>query len=214
MTAKNLQQLREEYSKLSLDESDVDPNPIIQFEKWLAEALDAKVPEPNAMTLSTVDSNCKPHSRIMLLKGVDDNGFTFYTNFASTKGKELEANPHAALCFLWLELERQIRIEGTVEKLPREESEEYFKSRPHMSQLGAQASNQSEVVESREYLEKKFSSIEQKYDEGEVPMPETWGGYRLIPEVIEFWQGRRSRFHDRIRFNLEDGEWNIQRLSP
>jgi pyridoxamine 5'-phosphate oxidase len=214
MEKEHLQKLREEYSKYSLDESVVDQNPFNQFETWINQALEAHLPEPNAMTLATVDANHKPHARVVLLKGVEDNGFIFYTNYASDKGKEMAGNPNVSLCFLWLEIERQVRVEGKVEKLSRAESEAYFKQRPHKSQLGALASNQSKVVEDRAYLENKFKQLEAQYREGEVPMPETWGGYRVIPEAIEFWQGRRSRLHDRIKYELIDGEWIIKRLSP
>lgn len=214
MNKEQLQNLRQEYSKLALNENEVDSNPLNQFQKWLKEALDAEVPEPNAMTLATVDADHKPHSRIMLLKGVDEEGFTFFTNFASNKGAELEQNPHASLCFLWLELERQVRVDGKIEKIPDQESEEYFKQRPYQSQLGALASVQSEVVESREYLENKIKNLENTYPIGKVPKPDTWGGYKLIPEAIEFWQGRPSRLHDRILFEREDDSWNIKRLSP
>lgn len=214
MTKEQLQNLRQEYSKNALNEQEVENNPLVQFRNWLNEALDSEVTEPNAMTLSTVDTDNKPHSRIMLLKGVDDDGFTFFTNYASNKGRELEANPYASLCFLWLELERQVRVDGVVQKISEEESEEYFQQRPYNSQLGALASNQSEVVESREYLEKKIKDLENTYPIGKVPKPETWGGYKLIPEVIEFWQGRRSRLHDRILFERVNGDWDIKRLSP
>lgn len=211
---KQLQKLRGEYSKNSLDESKVDRNPIKQFEKWMFEALESGVPEPNAMILATVDANHKPKARVVLLKEVDDGSFIFYTNYSSDKGKELQQNPNASLCFMWLELERQVRIEGVTEKIPKSVSEEYFKQRPHQSQLGALASNQSEVVESREVLEDRFAELEKKYNEGEVPMPDTWGGYRLIPEAIEFWQGRRSRLHDRVKYELQNENWTIKRLSP
>ncbi|MEX0844901.1 MAG: pyridoxamine 5'-phosphate oxidase [Balneolaceae bacterium] len=214
MINEQLQHLRGEYTKHSLDEKEVDKDPIVQFNKWLNEALETKIPEPNAMTLATVDSENKPHSRIMLLKGVDEDGFVFFTNYASNKGRELEHNPHASLCFLWLELERQVRIDGTVEKISQSESEKYFKLRPYQSQLGALASNQSEEIESRKFLENKISELEAKYPEGKVPKPESWGGYRLNPEAIEFWQGRGSRLHDRVKYELVNGEWKIKRLSP
>lgn len=214
MKNEKLQKLREDYSKHSLDESDVNKNPFKQFERWMEEAVGAEVPEPNAMTLATVDANQKPHTRIVLLKGLEDDSFIFYTNYGSDKGKELEQNPNASLCFLWLQLERQVRIDGTVEKIPKEESEAYFKQRPYKSQLGALASNQSAEVPNREFLEKKFADLEAKYPEGEVPMPESWGGYRVIPETIEFWQGRRSRLHDRIKYQLTGNKWEIKRLSP
>ncbi|WP_428236136.1 pyridoxamine 5'-phosphate oxidase [Gracilimonas sp.] len=214
MKNEKLQKLREDYSKHSLDKSDVNKNPFKQFERWMEEAVEAEVPEPNAMTLATVDANQKPHTRIVLLKGLEDDSFIFYTNYGSDKGKELEQNPNASLCFLWLQLERQVRIDGTVEKIPKEESEAYFKQRPYKSQLGALASNQSAEVPNRESLEKKFADLEAKYPEGEVPKPESWGGYRVIPETIEFWQGRRSRLHDRIKYQLTGNKWDIKRLSP
>ncbi|MEX0723193.1 MAG: pyridoxamine 5'-phosphate oxidase [Gracilimonas sp.] len=209
-----MQKLREDYSKHSLDESDVDPDPIKQFEKWMEEALSSEIPEPNAMTLATVDHKQKPHARVVLLKGIEDGSFIFYTNHGSDKGAELEQNPNAALCFLWLELERQVRIEGEVEKVSEQESETYFKVRPYKSQLGALASNQSMEVPSREFLEERFEKLERKYKEGEVPKPEKWGGYKVIPEAIEFWQGRQSRLHDRIKYVFENGNWTTKRLSP
>lgn len=214
MNKEELQKLREDYSKNSLDESEVKKNPFKQFEKWLNEALEAEIPEPNAMTLSTVDLENKPHSRIVLLKGIEEDGFLFYTNYASDKGKNIEQNPYVSLCFVWLGLERQVRIDGKAEKLSEKENEAYFKQRPYKSQLGALASNQSAEVPNRSFLEKKFVALEEKYAEGEVPKPETWGGYKVIPETIEFWQGRRSRLHDRVVYELIADKWNIKRLSP
>jgi pyridoxamine 5'-phosphate oxidase len=214
MNKEELQKLREDYFKNSLDESEVNKNPFKQFDQWLAEALGAEVPEPNAMTLSTVDLENKPHSRVVLLKGLDDDGFLFYSNYASDKGKEIAQNPNVSLCFVWLELERQVRIDGVAEKLSEEENEAYFKQRPYRSQLGALASNQSAEVPNRAFLEKKFEELEEKYGEGEVPKPESWGGYKVIPEAIEFWQGRRSRLHDRVKYELIADKWNIKRLSP
>ena len=209
-----LQKLREEYSLSSLDESDVLQNPIEQFKQWIQEALKAGVPEPNAMNLATVDKDGKPHSRIVLLKGFDEKGFVFFTNYASDKGREIEANPNVSLCFFWIELERQVRIDGVAKKISKEESEAYFKSRPNKSQIGALASNQSEVVENRLFLEQKFEKLEAKFTEGEVPMPETWGGYVIKPSALEFWQGRRSRLHDRIKYEWKADNWIIKRLSP
>ncbi len=209
-----LQKLREEYSLSSLDESDVSQNPIDQFKQWIEEALKAGVPEPNAMNLATVDKKGRPHSRIVLLKGFDENGFVFFTNYASDKGKEIEENPHVSLCFFWIELERQIRIDGVAKKISKVESEAYFKSRPHMSQIGALASNQSEIVENRLFLEQKFEKLEAKFTEGEVPMPESWGGYVIDPSALEFWQGRRSRLHDRVKYEWKADNWIINRLSP
>lgn len=214
MKNKDIHQIRQEYTQNSLDESDVDANPFTQFDTWFEEARKSEVVEPNAMTLATVDADGKPQTRIVLLKGFDEDGFVFYTNQASDKGKEIEENPNVSLCFFWIELERQVRINGTAEKLPREVSEEYFKTRPYMSQIGALASNQSEVVPDRAYLDKKFTSLKEQYSEGEVPMPETWGGYLVTPEYFEFWQGRRSRLHDRITYSKQDSDWVIKRLSP
>ena len=214
MDKEKLQKLREDYSKHSLDESDVSSDPIEQFEKWIKEALKAEVPEPNAMTLSTVGAGNKPHSRVVLLKGIENDEFIFYTNHKSDKGAEIAQNPNVALCFLWLELERQVRIEGKAEKLSEDESEAYFKKRPYKSQIGALASNQSSVVPNRAFLEDRFKELEEIYSEGNVPKPESWGGYRVKPEVLEFWQGRRSRLHDRIKFEKVGDKWDIKRLSP
>ncbi|WP_103665502.1 pyridoxamine 5'-phosphate oxidase [Gracilimonas amylolytica] len=214
MDKEQLQKLREDYSKHSLDESDVSSDPIEQFETWMKEALKAEVPEPNAMTLSTVGAGNKPHSRVVLLKGIENDDFVFYTNHKSDKGAEIDQNPNVALCFLWLELERQVRIEGIAEKLSEDESEAYFKKRPYKSQIGALASNQSAVVPNRAFLEDRFKELEETYSEGKVPKPESWGGYRVKPEVLEFWQGRRSRLHDRIKFEKVGDKWDIKRLSP
>ncbi|GAB5407927.1 MAG: pyridoxamine 5'-phosphate oxidase [Balneolaceae bacterium] len=214
MNTIDLQQIREEYSQHTLDVSDVDKNPFRQFEVWFKEAVESEVKESNAMTLSTVDGSGKPHNRVVLLKGFGERGFTFYTNQASKKGEEIAANPNVAIGFFWIELERQILVEGIAEKISKKESEHYFKSRPYMSQIGALASNQSEVVESREYLDLKFKALVEKYPEGSVPMPETWGGYLIKPSYFEFWQGRRSRLHDRIIYRKEDKNWVTQRLSP
>lgn len=214
MKTEEIQKLREDYQKGSLDESDVDRNPYEQFKKWLDEAVTSEVPEPNSMSLATVDASGKPHVRIVLLKGIDERGFIFYSNYDSDKGSQMDVNPNISLCFLWKELERQVRISGKVTRLDREESEEYFKSRPRMSQLGALASNQSEEIESRAVLEERFSSFEAKYEGKEIPMPEQWGGYMVEPTEIEFWQGRRSRLHDRIVFSQDNSNWKIKRLSP
>lgn len=214
MSEIDIQQIRKEYSQNVLDESDVHQNPFSQFEVWFKEAVSSKVGEPNAMTLSTVDADNKPHNRIVLLKGFDTSSFTFFTNQGSTKGDEIASNPNVSVCFFWIELERQVRIEGVAEKLSINESEAYFKTRPHLSQIGALASNQSEVVPNREYLDTKFKQIAAKYAEGEVPMPPTWGGYKIIPNYFEFWQGRRSRLHDRIAYKKEISNWSINRLSP
>ncbi|MEP1151359.1 MAG: pyridoxamine 5'-phosphate oxidase [Balneola sp.] len=214
MKTKDIEKLREEYSQNTLDEKDVDLDPIAQFQHWLNESLTAKIPEPNAMTLSTVDSSHKPHSRIVLLKGIDKGSFIFYSNYKSDKGKEMDSNPNVALCFLWKELERQVRIEGTVTKLSREESEEYFHVRPVQSQIGAIASEQSLEIDNRAVLETKFEELMELYSTGHVPMPDFWGGYIVEPTSIEFWQGRRSRLHDRIKYKKSNNSWTIKRLSP
>lgn len=214
MTNQELQQLRREYSSGELDESTVLDNPFKQFTAWFKEAVEAEAAEPNAMTLATVDQNQKPDARIVLLKEMEDDGFVFYTNYASDKGRQIEQNPNVSLCFFWVELERQVRINGKAQKIPKAQSEKYFKSRPYKSQLGAWVSNQSEPVESRAVLERKFEEAERTFSEDEIPMPENWGGYKVIPERFEFWQGRRSRLHDRIRFDLENGAWLKYRLCP
>jgi len=212
--SKEIAQIRKEYTLHGLDFSDIDSNPLTQFSKWFEDARQAEVPEPNAMHLATVSAQGQPSGRIVLLKGLDEIGFVFYTNYESHKGKNLAENPLASLTFFWAELERQVRIEGKVEKVSEEESTTYFHSRPHTSQLGAWASPQSQTIENREILENNFKELEEKYEEGQVPKPAHWGGYRLIPEQIEFWQGRPSRLHDRILYQKEGGDWMINRLAP
>lgn len=207
--------LRQNYTLAGLSEADINSNPIEQFKVWFQQALDADLLEPNAMTLATATPDGKPTARIVLLKGVDERGFVFYTNYESQKGQQLVANPYAALVFLWDKLERQIRIEGKVVKLDIEESEEYFHSRPKASQLGAWASNQSQVIPSREVLEQRLEGLKTEYQDKTVPIPEHWGGFRVIPNRIEFWQGRPSRLHDRLNYDLQDdGSWKVARLSP
>jgi pyridoxamine 5'-phosphate oxidase len=209
-----LADIRKTYAVGALNESDVLANPIEQFKVWLAEAIKAQMLEPTAMTLATADKEGKPSARTVLLKNVDEHGFVFYSNYESRKAKNIAENPFAALLFFWDKLERQVRIEGTISKVSREQSETYFKSRPHGSQLGAWVSQQSEVIASRDVLEAKMLELENKYTEGNVALPEFWGGYVLAPERIEFWQGRPSRLHDRLRYSkLSDG-WKIERLSP
>ena len=211
----SLAELRKNYSLGSLDVADVDRNPFRQFDAWFAQAVDAKLPEPNTMTLATVDSRGRPSARIVLIKGVDERGFMFFTNYESRKGRELADNPHASLLFYWIELERQVRIEGTVVKTSPAESDQYFESRPLGSRIGAWASEQSQAIESRAVLEAREKEISAKYGE-HPPRPPHWGGYRLIPEAIEFWQGRPSRLHDRLLYTraVEGGDWQIARLSP
>jgi pyridoxamine 5'-phosphate oxidase len=206
--------LRKDYSHASLTESDVDPDPIRQFSTWFRQALDAGIPEANAMSVATVGADGRPSSRILLIKDVDSDGFTWFTNYASRKGRELALNPHAALLFHWVELERQVRIEGRVEKLAAAQSDAYFQSRPLKSRLGAIASAQSEPIASREALEQAFAQAEAAH--GEQPArPAHWGGYRLIPDRVEFWQGRPSRLHDRIVYTRESGgAWRRERLQP
>jgi pyridoxamine 5'-phosphate oxidase len=199
----------------SLSEVEVGIEPILFFKKWFSEAESAEVHEVNAMTLATVDEFTKPHARIVLLKGVDDSGFTFFTNYQSAKGKNFEINPNAALVFFWPELERQVRIEGIVEKVSTTESDEYYLVRPRGSRLGAWASPQSEIISSRSILEENERNFEAQFEGKDIPRPEHWGGYRLKPTRIEFWQGRPSRMHDRICFEItKQGDWEKFRLAP
>lgn len=209
----DLAALRRDYARESLTERDVDPDPIAQFEKWFEEALHAEMIEPNAMTLATSTSDGRPSARIVLLKGADAKGFVFFTDYRSRKGAELEANPHVSLCFWWDALQRQVRITGTVARVSREESETYFRTRPRGSRIGAWASRQSSALASREVLEKEVERLDSAYSE-DVPLPPHWGGYRVAPDAIEFWQGRPSRLHDRIVYTRDGGNWGIGRLSP
>ncbi len=205
--------LRKDYSLKSLDESDVDADPFAQFAAWFEEAIRAEVLEPNAMNLSTVDDRGRPAGRIMLLKGVDDRGFVFFTNYGSRKGRDLAAHPAAALTFLWKELERQVRVEGTIEKVDAAESDAYYEVRPLGSRIGAWASPQSETVREPRLAGKRAPAFAAKYGE-HPPRPPHWGGYRVVPDCVEFWQGRQSRLHDRIAYRLENGRWTLGRLAP
>jgi pyridoxamine 5'-phosphate oxidase len=194
---------------------DLDPDPIKQFSNWFTAAIEAQIRDVNAMTLATAGEDAKPSLRIVLLKGFDQDGFVFFTNYESEKGKELEANPYAALGFYWIELDRQIRISGPVEKTSREESERYFHSRPIGSQLGAWASRQSKVIDARRVLDARMAEMTERYAEKPVPLPPHWGGFRVRPERFEFWQGRPNRLHDRFRYSRKaDGKWTIDRLAP
>ena len=211
----SLAEHRKDYSLAGLLEKDLARDPFRQFEKWFQEAEGAKVIEPNAMTVATATKDGRPSARTALLKGIDGRGFVFFTNYESRKGRELATNPHATLVFPWLALERQVIVEGTVTKASREESEAYFHSRPHASQLGAWVSQQSSIVANRAVLEDGYKAVERKYAGLTVPIPPNWGGFRLAPERVEFWQGRRSRLHDRLRYVRDkDGSWSVERLSP
>jgi pyridoxamine 5'-phosphate oxidase len=214
MSLNDFSSLRKEYSRHSLDETDVDLNPFAQFDLWFQQALNARLPEPNAMALGTATSDGKPSLRMVLLKGYDERGFVFFTNYEGRKSAELLQNGSAALLFYWTELERQVRIEGAVEKTSRRESEEYFQTRPLESKLGAWASRQSSVIAGRGVLEQKMADLRERYRDQEIPAPPSWGGFRVSPAVFEFWQGRANRLHDRIRYSLEGGVWTIERLSP
>jgi pyridoxamine 5'-phosphate oxidase len=205
--------LRREYAKEELDEQSVDSDPISQFLTWFNQALEAGVPDANAMTLATVDSDGRPSARIVLLKDVADGSFSFFTNYKSRKARQLEASPYGALVFYWHELERQVRVEGRVERVDAAVSDEYFASRPRPSQIGAWASPQSDVVTSRDDLNRQLDVIEERFPNA-VPRPEHWGGYKLVPDLIEIWQGRLGRLHDRICYRRAEGGWTIERLAP
>jgi len=210
----SLADLRQEYSAGGLSEDDADRDPFALFRRWFDQAVVAGLPDPNAFTLATSTPDGSPSARAVLLKGLDARGFTFFTNYDSRKGRELEANPRAAMVFLWQALERQVRVEGTVEVVTAAESDEYFAVRPLGSRLGAWASPQSAVIPGRAYLEQQHAELTTRYPGGVVPRPPHWGGYRVLPRVIEFWQGRPSRLHDRIRFTHDGETWVRDRLAP
>lgn len=211
----NIGDLRRDYTLESLNETSVQPNPYQQFTHWWEEVLKAHIVEPNAMTLATAGNNGRPHARIVLLKDYNESGFVFYTNYSSHKGKEIDENPFASLVFFWKELERQVRIEGRVEKTDTQTSEAYFNSRPEGSKIGAWASPQSETIASRTVLEERWKAFHHEFSGKPIQRPEHWGGYRLVPDRFEFWQGRSSRLHDRIVYTKQDHDtWKIERLAP
>ena len=206
--------LRREYTQAGLSEQDLQPDPQEQFRRWIQDAIDGELTEPNAAVLATVDGQGQPSTRVVLVKGVDERGFSFFTNYESRKGRELAANPRAALTFPWVEMERQVCITGRVTQLPPEESDAYFKTRPRGSRLGAWASKQSEVIADRTILEHRLADLDREYPGNDIPMPPTWGGYVLAPDTVEFWQGRPSRLHDRLVYTRQAGSWKVHRLSP
>lgn len=211
----SLADLRKDYSLAGLAEKDLARDPFRQFDKWFQEAEAAKIAEPNAMTLATAARDGRPSARTVLLKGVDGRGFIFYSNYESRKGRELESNPRVTLLFPWIALERQVIVEGPVTRVTREESEAYFHSRPLPSQLSSWVSQQSSIISGRKALEDSMKELEKKYAGRTVPLPPHWGGFRVAPETVEFWQGRRSRLHDRLRYRREaDGGWTVERLAP
>lgn len=206
--------LRKDYTQAGLNREDLNESPFIQFDTWFKQAQMAQLNEVNAMSISTVSKEGIPSSRTVLLKIYDDKGFVFFTNYQSQKAKEIEQNPHVALLFPWLPLERQVRITGHVEKISKKESFAYFTSRPHGSQLGAWISPQSQIIESREFLKMKLAEMKAKFSSGNIPLPNAWGGYRIKPTKFEFWQGRSSRLHDRFIYEIDNNHWHIKRLAP
>jgi pyridoxamine 5'-phosphate oxidase len=214
MHKRDFSRLRKEYAEAGFDETMAGHDPFLLFSQWFDQALESELPEPNAMTLATSDHQGKPSARVVLLKELDNNGFVFYTNYQSRKAQELDMNPHAALVFLWLEIQRQVRVEGYVERVSPAESDAYFALRPRDSQLGALASPQSQPVPSARFLEEKFLELKSRFENLAIPRPPHWGGYRLIPTRWEFWQGRMNRLHDRIAYVRQDDKWQVVRLAP
>jgi len=214
MTGLDIAALRRDYAMAALREADAHTDPIRQFEAWFADAVAAQVPEPNAMTLATATRDGVPAARVVLLKGIDAQGFVFYTDYRSRKGAELTENPLAALVFLWKEIERQVRISGSVSRVTAADSEAYYRSRPLGSRLGAWASHQSAVIASRDELEERLRDVTARFLDGNVPLPPHWGGFRVVPDEIEFWQGRQNRLHDRLRYERRPSGWSMTRLSP
>ncbi|MDE3235072.1 MAG: pyridoxamine 5'-phosphate oxidase [Bacteroidota bacterium] len=212
---RSIADIRKDYILQSLNEADVAANPIEQFARWWEDAIKSEIDEVNAMTVATATKEGVPAARIILLKGFDERGFIFFTNYQSAKGNEIADNPQVALLFFWKELERQIRISGTIEKIGAKDSDDYFQSRPAGSRLGAWSSPQSTVIESRQVIEDNYARYEQQFDNGNIPRPPHWGGYLVKPQKIEFWQGRSSRMHDRLLYSLQaDGQWKLERLAP
>ena len=209
-----LASLRREYGDAGLDVPDLAPDPVAMFERWLGDAVAAPLHEPNAMVVSTVSAEGRPSSRLVLLKGVDERGFVFYTNYDSRKGDELSGNAHASLLFPWHDLQRQVRVDGRAQQVSREESAAYFASRPRESQLGAWASPQSSVVGSRDELDRQYDEVKQRFDDSDVPLPPHWGGFRVVPDTVEFWQGRKGRMHDRLVYRRTGDGWAVDRLAP
>ena len=210
----DLAEFRKEYSARGLRREELNPNPIAQFSEWFGQATELGVHEPNALTLATVDETGMPFQRTVLLKYYDPNGFVFFTNYSSRKSAQIASNPKVSLLLPWITLERQVIVQGTAQKISTAESLKYFASRPRESQIGAWVSNQSEVITSRKFLMQKLTEVREKFQQGEIPLPSFWGGYRVVPETIEFWQGGPARLHDRFLYRRENNDWNIERLSP